>query len=310
MLPIKLRDNSFFPGVSDVWGVSAPDHPPAQAGYGSPPAPDARELMARLQAAQKELDRLRRQLEHSDRLAALGTLAATIAHEFNNLLTPSMSYAQLALRRLETGAVDVDLTRKALSKAQSAGAKAGRICEAILNFARPAAEPGHAPEVADVEVVVDEAITALGHDPAKLGITIRRELAPGLKVAIDPLLLEHVLMNLVLNARQAMLGRRHGTLGLVAIPLAASRSPSVQIEVSDTGCGIDPAHLPNIFETFFTARDTALAGRGTGLGLSLCRQIVERAGGQISVQSSPGKGATFRIILPAASTDAVARMAA
>ena len=134
----------------------------------------------------------------------------------------------------------------------------------------------------------------------------------GADYAFDPVerLLEHVLMNLVLNARQAMLGRRHGTLGLVAIPLAASRSPAVQIEVSDTGCGIDPAHLPNIFETFFTARDTAVAGRGTGLGLSLCRQIVERAGGQISVQSAPGKGATFRIILPAASADAVARMAA
>jgi hypothetical protein len=267
------------------------------------------ELAQRLEDTQKELDSLRRQLEHSDRLAALGTLAATIAHEFNNLLTPSMSYAQLALRRIEDGDLDPDFTRKALLKVQSAGRKAGSICEAILNFARPAGEPGPAP-AADLAAVVEEAIVTLGHDPAKMGITLRRDVAPGLRVAIDPLHLEHVLMNLLLNARQAMLGRRHGTLSIIACPLSNPQGPAVRIEVSDTGCGIEPAHLASIFDTFFTSRDPAGPTRGNGLGLSLCRQIVERNGGQISVQSTPGKGTTFRIVLPAAQSGPAGRVAA
>ena len=290
--------------------MSAPKQPSANSRGTPPPNLAPQELARRLAEAQQELDTLRRQLEHADRLAALGILAATIAHEFNNLLTPSMSYAQLALARIDEGKLDVELTRKALAKAEAAGRKAGRICEAILNFARPAPAPGAATESADLSAVVDEALTTLGHDPAKMGIAIRSELAPGLRVAIDPLHLEHVLVNLLLNARQAMMGRRHGTLSLCATPQTVSAGPAVRIEVSDTGCGIEPAHLGSIFDTFFTARDPAGQSRGTGLGLSLCRQIVERNGGQITVQSTPGKGTTFRILLPAAKSDPSSRIAA
>jgi two-component system NtrC family sensor kinase len=287
--------------------VSAPDLPAENRA--SRPA-ERQQLLARLDAAEAELGRLQRQLEHSGRLAALGTLAATIAHEFNNLLTPSMSYAQLALRRLDGGTVDAELIRKALVKAHSAGAKAGRICDAILNFARPDAGSGAAAASADVSAVVEESLATLGHDPAKLGIMVRCEIAPGLRAAIDPLHLEHVLVNLLINAREAMLGRRHGTLGLSAVPHAAPSGPAVQIEVSDTGRGIDPAHLGNIFDPFFTSRDSASESRGSGLGLNLCRQIVERCGGQITVQSTPGEGTTFRILLPAAKSDPASRIAA
>jgi signal transduction histidine kinase len=117
-------------------------------------------------------------------------------------------------------------------------------------------------------------------------------------------------MNLLINARHAMLGRRHGTLSLIATPHAAAAGPAVRIEVSDTGHGIDPAHLGSIFDPFFTSRDPGSESRGTGLGLSLCRQIVERSGGQITVQSTPGEGTTFKIVLPAAKTDPASRAAA
>ena len=256
------------------------------------------------------MDQLRRQLEHSDRLAALGTMAATIAHEFNNLLTPSMSYARLALRCIERGQADAELTQKALHKCQSAGQKAGKICDAILGFARPAGEANAASE-SDVAAVVNEALTATGRALAKDDITVRQEIPAGLRVAIDPLQLEHVLVNLLLNARQAMHGRRRGTLSLVATVQAGAGGPWARLDVSDTGCGIAAADLPHIFDSFFTTRDaSAPAGRGTGLGLSLCRQIIQRHGGQISVQSTPGRGTTFHIILPLRAASAVSGLAA
>ncbi len=306
--PNNLPPQSSFPDVSDDDDVSRRDQSTSQK-HASAPTPDAGELLRRLAAAEAEAEKLRRQLEHADRLASLGTLAATIAHEFNNILTPSMSYAQLALGSIERGQPDLVLAQKALSKCQSAGRKAGRICEAIMNFARPGGE-GEAQE-AELTAVVEEALATLGHDPAKDGIMVRLDVAPDLRAAIDPLHLEHVVVNLLLNARQAMLGRRRGTLSIMARPHSGGSGPAIRMEVSDTGCGIDQAHLPHVFDTFFTTRDEAgPSGRGTGLGLSLCRQIIERCGGQISVQSTVGRGTTFCIVLPAQTGQTKQRVAA
>jgi len=265
------------------------------------------DLLRRLEEAEAELAQLRRQLEHADRLATLGTLAATIAHEFNNLLTPSLSYAQMALRAIEEGRQDPSLIQKALTKCHAAGLKAGRICDAILAFARPAASATGTPAESEVGAVIDESFAALGRDPAKDGITLRREVPEGLLAAIDPLQLEHVLVNLLINARQAMAGQRRGTITLTAGPCYGSSGPAVRIDVIDSGCGIEPEHLPHIFESFYTTRDSSTpAARGTGLGLSRCRQIVERCGGEITAHSTPGRGTTFRILLPAPRTAVLA----
>ena len=265
---------------------------------------DVAEVLRQLERAQAELDTLRRQLEHCDRLATLGTLAATVAHEFNNLLTPASNYAQLALRTLDEVRPDLELVRKALKKAQTAAAKADRICQAILGFARATGDEKAVVEATcDVTAVVDEALATLGREPEKEGITLKRHIEPGLCAAVDPLQLEHVLVNLLVNARQAVLGggKCHGTLSVSATLLRGEAGPQVQIDVADTGCGIPSERLPHIFEPFYTTRDgTTPSGRGTGLGLSLCRQIVERHGGQIRADSTPGRGTVFHVLLPAA----------
>ena len=289
---------------SDVWDVT----PAAQGSSDTPVAPaipaapafDAAEVLGRLEAALAEVEQLRRLLEHHDRLATLGTLAATVAHEFNNLLTPGSNYAQLALRSLDAPAPDLALVRKALTKCQAAGVKAEKICSAILGFAR-AAGPAEPAARCEVAAVVEEAVATLGRDPEKEGIALRRHVEPGLSVAVDALQLEHVLVNLLVNARQALAGKRHGTLSISAAREATAGGAGVRIEVADTGCGIPPDRLPHIFDPFYTTKGgTDGTAKGTGLGLNLCRQIVERHGGHIRADSTPGRGTTFCLLLPAA----------
>lgn len=273
---------------------NGPDSASGPAGTPSP-----QELLRRLESATAELQVLGRQLEHADRLAALGTLAATIAHEFNNLLTPSMNWAQLALRSIESGKPDLELAQKALAKCHSSGKKAGRVCEAILNLARPGPENQSGATECDLAEVIDEALAALARDPAQDGVTLRRQVPAGLRIAMDSLQLEHVLVNLLINAQQAMHGRRRGTLTISAVLEDAGGSAGVRLEITDTGCGIDAADLPRIFDSFFTARKSPTAdGRGTGLGLALCRKILQRHGGAITAHSTPGRGTTFRLLLP------------
>lgn len=264
-----------------------------------------RQLLTQLEDAQAEIDRLRTQAEHLGRLATLGTLSATVAHEFNNLLTPPSAYAKMALKDLERDPQDFSMARKALAKCANGSDKAQRICAAILDFARGRSASG----TCSVAQVLDEALLAMGRDLSSDGIQLTRDVLPDLAVAIDAVELEHVLLNLIINARDAMLahGGRRGTLRIGA---RAIEDDAVAIEVADTGCGIPPDHLDQIFEPFFTTRSRRptsseadgdpLSRSGTGLGLSLCRQIVERYGGSLTARSTPGSGSQFTILLPRA----------
>ena len=252
---------------------------------------DVDELLRTVDAAQAQIDDLSRQLERAGRLATLGTLAATLAHEFNNLLAPGIGYASLALASLDGDSPDLALVRKALTKARAGGEKAGRLGGAILDLARA---PAAAPAVCDLNAVVDQALLALGRELPKDGIRLVRNVPPGLRVGVDALGLEHVLLNLLLNARAAMLapGGRRGTLTLHA---TAADDDAVRLDVADTGCGISPERLGGVFEPFESGR----AG-GSGLGLHLCRRIVERHGGRVAVRSVVGRGSIFSLHLPAA----------
>lgn len=276
---------------------------PEHAAGSAPFTPSPQQLAAELASVTAQLAELQRQLEHADRLASLGTLAATIAHEFNNILTPCMNWAQLALRSFESGKPDLDLAQKALSKCTAAGRKAGRICESILNLSRaPAQSPPLASEC-ELNAVINEALTAMARDPAKDGITLRRHVPDGLKVAMDALQLEHVLVNLLINAQQSMHARRRGMITINAALEPPSPRQFVKLEVTDTGCGIDPVDLPRIFDSFYTAR-TPGPSRGTGLGLALCRTLLARSGGQISARSTPGRGTSFTLLLPVQASSA------
>jgi signal transduction histidine kinase len=251
-------------------------------------------LAEHLARMQEQIEALRDQLTESQRLATIGTIAAVIAHEFNNLLTPIVSYSQYALQSAEGEKPDLELIKKALSKSYQSSTKAGRICSSMLGLARGESIVGQV----SVQKLVDETLAVLARDPKKDGIALRVQVQPELIVNADAVQLEQVLLNLLINARQAMLGRG----GSITIKAQPAETGETRIQVIDTGPGIPDKLLPKIFQPFFTTKGTTRKGetKGTGLGLAICKEIVEHHKGRIEVSSEVGKGTTFSIYLPAA----------
>lgn len=242
---------------------------------------------------EQQLDGLREQLTESQRLATIGTIAAVIAHEFNNLLTPIVSYSQYALQSAESARPDTELIKKALSKAFQSSTKAGRICTSMLGLARGESSFGRV----EIQRLVEETLLVLARDPQKDGIALRVQVQPGLAVTGDHVQLEQVLLNLLINARQAMLGKG----GSITIKAQRTDGGDLKLQVIDTGPGIPEKYQQRIFDPFFTTKGTVRKGepKGTGLGLAICKEIVEHHKGRIEVQSEMGKGSTFTIHLPA-----------
>jgi signal transduction histidine kinase len=242
------------------------------------------EQLARLNA---EVQALREQLRRAQRLAAMGTMTAMVAHEFNNILTPIINYARLAQS-------DPSLLQKALDRAASGGQRAAEICKAILGMSQEA--PCKPVEVSVVEVVFDS-IAALARDPRKDGIDLLIDVPGNLRLTAKPVELQQVLINLLLNARQALLAGR----GEKKLEISARGAKGhVEIRVRDSGVGIPPENLEKIFEPFFsTGGPSDESSSGHGLGLAISKDIVEGMGGRILVQSVPGKGSTFTVHLPA-----------
>ena len=258
----------------------------------------AESVVDRLTIAQQQLDALRQQVTDSQRLATIGTIAAVIAHEFNNILTPVISYSQYALSSAESAAPDMELIKKALTKSFQGADRAGKICSSMLALARGESTSG----LVSVQALVDEALQVLARDPQKDGIALRVQVQPDLYVGVDPIQLEQVLLNLLINARHAMLGKG-GSLTVKASAAEEQGIPTeLRLQVIDTGPGIPEKLLPKIFQPFFTTKGTARRGeaKGTGLGLAICREIIEHHRGRIEVQSVVGKGTTFTIFLPLA----------
>jgi signal transduction histidine kinase len=266
----------------------SPDTPPSVANL-------ANAITLELDKAQQQLDDIKEQLTESQRMAAIGTIAAVIAHEFNNILTPMISYSQYALASAEGDQPDIGLIRKALSKSFQASTKAGKICNSMLSLARGESTSGPV----SVQVLVDEVLQVLARDPQKDGIALRVQVQPDLMVSGDQIQLEQVLLNLLINARQAMLGKG-GSLTVKAG--VVDDTGELRLQVIDTGPGIPEKLLPRIFQPFFTTKGTARRGetKGTGLGLSICRDIIEHHHGRIEVQSEVGRGTMFSIYLPGA----------
>jgi signal transduction histidine kinase len=248
-----------------------------------------------LDKAQNQLNEIKEQLTESQRMAAIGSIAAVIAHEFNNILTPMISYSQYALASAEGETPDIQLIRKALSKSFQASTKAGKICNSMLSLARGESALGPV----RVQTLVDEVLQVLARDPQKDGIALRVQVQPDLMVSGDQIQLEQVLLNLLINARQAMLGKG-GSLTVKAG--VVDETGELRLQVIDTGPGIPEKLLPRIFQPFFTTKGTARRGeaKGTGLGLSICKDIIEHHHGRIEVQSEVGRGTVFSIYLPGA----------
>jgi signal transduction histidine kinase len=352
------------------------------------------QLQQEIQRLKDELAAFHVEREHQARLATLGTIAGLIAHEFNNVLTPVVSYAQMAIASPD----DAVLVQRALERALMGSQRASEIASSILGFVRheraaelslDRQERSHASSgenplsrsedervfafhveqvatsefagssargtptdskspssgsnrcsqnsaVANVGSVMNETLLCMGRDLAQDGITFKSDIPDKLKVAISSVNLQHVLLNLLLNSRKALLGgpsrqRSRREIRMVsrmcahpisertlsesvltqskaALMMAHTKSnqPMIAIEVSDTGCGMTPEQLERLFQPFASSRvgDSSPLGddrrRSTGLGMMLCRRLVEDTGGSIAVRSVLGEGTTVRIMLPAA----------
>lgn len=255
------------------------------------------ELRQTFESLQQQISFLKEQLIESQRLATIGTVASVIAHEFNNLLTPVMNYASYALKSAESDKPDMELIRKALSKAAIGSERAGKICGSMLQLARGESSFG----TVCVKQLVEETLDVMAREPQKDGLALRVFVPEGAKVMGDSVQLQQVLLNLLINARQALLAQGKGG-GITIRVQEDAEAGAVKLAVTDSGPGIPEKVLPKIFEPFFTTKGTAKRGeqKGTGLGLAICRQIIEHHQGTIEVSSSPGSGATFTMTLPRA----------
>ena len=237
----------------------------------------------------RKAEALRSQLCRIQPLANIGSASCMIAHEINNILTPFGAYADLALQNFD----DKALVRKALEKAVLNCQRATRVMESMLALANGDTQERHSIGLADL---VDEVFTCLCRDFSKDRIQLVLDIPKALTVHVVPVQIQQVLMNLTLNAREAMLAQG-GTLTIRAY----KESDGCIIEVSDTGTGIAPEHMKTIFEAFYSTKDSSESAEecfGTGLGLAFCRLVIDKHHGSITVKSRQNEGTTFKISLP------------
>jgi signal transduction histidine kinase len=235
-----------------------------------------------------ETDQLRQQLLQAQRLSSMGALASSVAHEFNNILTTIINYAKLGLRSPGDDAVRTE----ALEKILKGGQRAATIVNSMLGFARNNATQR---EITDLVTLVDEALILTDKDLSKHHVQVEKKFHGRPHAPVVPGQIEQILLNLIINARQAM--PRGGRL---RIELRENpQTQMAEISISDTGIGIPPDQLRLIFEPFYTTKEPDEHGHGgNGLGLSVSRQIVEQHHGRIRVESIVGKGSTFTVKLP------------
>jgi signal transduction histidine kinase len=235
-----------------------------------------------------ETDLLRQQLLQAQRLSSMGALASSVAHEFNNILTTIINYAKLGLRAQG----DDEARTEALEKILKGSQRAATIVSSMLGFARNNATQR---EMTDLVSLIEEVLILTEKDLSKHHVQVEKKFQGRPQAPVVAGQIEQILLNLIINARQAM--PRGGRLRL-----EVRENPQTQmaeIRVSDSGVGIPPEQLRLIFEPFYTTKEPDEHGHGgTGLGLSVCRQIIEQHHGRIRVESVVGKGSTFTVKLP------------
>lgn len=258
---------------------------------------DEERLLGRLEGVADGVRSLEGDLARLHRLATVGVAAGMVAHEIRGVMSPVKAYAQLALRSLD----DPAMVAKALARAEEGADRAVRIAESILALVGAAQRTGVGEgERVTVEGVVGRALDSLVRDPGKDGVRVRLEVEAGLVVAMDPVELQQVIVNLATNAVRAMGGG--GVLTIRACSTGNADDRRVRLEVRDTGPGLAPEVAARVFRPFVSV-GAGPSGGGTGLGLALCRELVEGAGGSIGVESAPGRGATFTVEVPADPSD-------
>jgi PAS domain S-box-containing protein len=242
-----------------------------------------------IKRAEEQRRALERQMYHSQRLEALGTLAGGAAHEINNALVPVIALTKMVAKRLPGDSRDRHNLQTALGGAE----RACDLVKQILAFSRKEIERPQ--QSVDVGMLVHEALRLM-RVLMPSSIRLSEEIMPVPVIAGDPSQLHQVVMNLVTNAAQAI-GEAPGS---IAVGVHADPDDSaIRLTVQDSGCGMDEATMAHIFEPFFTTKPV---GEGTGLGLSVAHGIIKAHNGHIGVNSAPGQGARFEIVLPVSGT--------
>jgi PAS domain S-box-containing protein len=233
------------------------------------------------------------QVRQMQKIEAVGSLAAGIAHDFNNLLTGILGSADLALLSLpESHPAHVELRH-----ARDSALRATELTKRLLSFSRQQASARERVDLRDVVLGMQPLFARTLGEQVKLDLRTGSEPCP---VHVDPGQIEQVLLNLLVNARDAM--PKGGVATVDVRLLGADDAPNerpdghgVLLSVTDTGTGMDEATAARVFDAFFTTKER---GKGTGLGLATAHRVVRNAGGQIRLRTAPGAGSTFRVTLP------------
>jgi two-component system NtrC family sensor kinase len=235
------------------------------------------------------------EVARGEKLASIGQLAAGIAHELNNPLTGVLTFTSLLRRKLPDKSADADDLDLVIRETK----RCASIIRRLLDFARD-----KVPEkkLVGLNPLIEETVRFVARSAQLRQIEITTDLDPAVPgLFVDADLIKQVLINMLVNAQQAIDER--GTIVVrsryhphrVAPGSSKAAAPAVEIAITDTGCGIPEANLKRIFDPFFTSKEV---GKGTGLGLSVSYGIIRSHGGEIEVESSVGKGSTFRVWLP------------
>jgi signal transduction histidine kinase len=251
--------------------------------------------LARIFTERKEKDRqlelTQGQLARSARIALLGELAAGLAHEINNVLTPATG--NLSILLMDRGSLSAEVVKR-LELVEESLMKASSMLQQVLDLSRKKPEKR---EPMDIGAILEQSLSLLKYKFIKNQIKLEKNLQPDLpQVWADNAQIGQVFTNLTLNAIDAM--EPGGTLRIAAsrhVEESPKKQPYMQILFEDTGCGMSGETLEHLFEPFFTTKEK---GIGTGLGLFICYGIIEKHGGTMDVTSGPNAGTQFKICLP------------
>ena len=237
---------------------------------------------------EEQLEFVKQQLDHAQKMSALGELVSTTTHEFNNVLMTIINYAKMGLRHKDEATRD-----KALQKIFSAGERAAKITNAVLGMAR---NRNDSFDATNLQQIISESLVLLEREMSKYRISVQTQFDNVPPVYAIGNQIQQVLLNLLINARQAM---PEGGSVLIRVTLDQA-DQMVALSIRDTGNGIPPEKLRQIFEPFYSTKSGAdeTGKGGTGIGLSACRNIIENHNGRIRVESSLGQGTQITIKLP------------
>ena len=248
---------------------------------------DERRAAARIAELQQQVQSLQQQLLQAQKMSSVGVLASSITHEFNNILMTVINYAKMGVRHKDPAIRD-----KSFEKILAAGHRASKITTGMLSYAR---QQGDRRESMDLVPLVEDVLVLVEKDLQRYRIRLTTQFDDHPFAAVNSGQVQQVLLNLIVNARQAM---EQG--GNLTIAVRQNRElGQAEISIKDSGCGIPAEKLRRIFEPFFTTKTADEQGQGgTGLGLSLAREVMEAHGGRIRVESAVGSGTMFTLKFP------------